>query len=52
MKKNTYNSKQKIDNDKDKNIKKRITFDENRINGQFNKNGFKNNSKKKKKNLK
>ena len=44
MKKNTYNSKQKIDNDKDKNIKKRITFDENRINRQFNKNGFKNNS--------
>ena len=44
LKKNTYNSKQKIDNDKDKNIKKRITFDENRINGQFNKNGFKNNS--------
>ena len=44
LKKNTYNSKQKIDNDKDKNIKKRITFDENRINGKFNKNGFKNNS--------
>ena len=38
LKKNTYNRKQKTENDKDKNIKKRITFDENRINGKFDNN--------------